>query len=334
MKLSRLSRNTALALTIAFAFSIACAAQDKAAEGSFDRTLKVAGTVDLTVSTGSGSITVRPGDASTVHVSAKIRVNEGSHVTESEAKEKVAKIEANPPVEQEGNTIRIGEIRDEDLRRNVSISYEISTPADTHLKASTGSGSETLDGVKGPVEATTGSGSLHISHIGGELHATTGSGSITLDGVQGSVRASTGSGSIRADGIAGGLTARTGSGGIELAQSAPGDVDVETGSGTISLRGVHGRIRAHAGSGSITAEGAPTGDWNLHTASGTVTVRLPAEAAFNLEASSGSGNIEVSPTHELTVSGIIGGRHELHGKAHGGGPVISASTSSGSIRVE
>ncbi len=332
MKLSNLSRNAALAITAALAFSIACSAQDRAAEGSFDRTLKVSGAVDLTVSTGAGSITVRPGDASTVHVSAKIRVNEDWHISESEAKDKVGKIEANPPIEQQGNTIHIGEIRDEELRRNVSISYEISTPADTQLKSSTGSGSETLEGVKGPVEASTGSGSIHISHIGGELHATTGSGSITLDGVQGNVRASTGSGSIRADGIGGGLNAKTGSGTVELAQTAPGDVEVETGSGGIELRGVHGRIRAHAGSGSITAEGSPTGDWNLHTASGTVTLRLPADAAFNLEASTGSGNI--STTHELTVTGIVGGRHELHGKAHGGGPVISASTSSGSIRVE
>jgi DUF4097 and DUF4098 domain-containing protein YvlB len=332
MKLSRLSRNAALALTMAFAFSIACAAQDRAAEGSFDRTLKVSGTVDLTVSTGAGSITVRPGDASSVHVSAKIRVNEGSHITEAEAKDKVAKIEANPPIEQQGNTIRIGEIRDEELRHNVSISYEISTPANTQLKASTGSGSETLDGVKGPVEASTGSGSLHISHIGGELHATTGSGSITLDGVGGNVRASTGSGGIHADAIGGGLTAKTGSGNVELTQTAPGDVEAETGSGNIALHGVHGRIRAHAGSGSVTAEGSPTGDWSLHTASGSVTVRLPADAGFNLEASSGSGNI--STTHELTVTGVIGGRHELHGKAHGGGPVISASTASGSIRVE
>ena len=65
MKLSNLSRNAALAITAALAFSIACSAQDRAAEGSFDRTLKVSGAVDLTVSTGAGSITVRPGDAST-----------------------------------------------------------------------------------------------------------------------------------------------------------------------------------------------------------------------------------------------------------------------------
>jgi DUF4097 and DUF4098 domain-containing protein YvlB len=324
--------NAALALSLALAASAACSAQDRYAEGSFDRTLKVSGAVDLTVATGAGSITVRPGDSSSVHVSARIRVSEGWHISLSEAQDKVKRLEANPPIEQSGNTIHIGEIRDEDLRRNVSISYEVSTPEDTKLRSSSGSGSQTIDGLKGPAEVSTGSGSLHLSRIGAEVRANTGSGSITLDEVNGNVRASTGSGSIRANGIAGGLTARTGSGTVELSQTAAGDVDIETGSGGVELRGANGRVRVHAGSGSLHAEGKPAGDWDLHTASGSVTLRLPADAAFNLEASTGSGNI--STTHELTVTGVIGGRHELHGKSHGGGPVISAHTSSGSIRVE
>ena len=332
MKLARYSMNVLMALTVTMAASMACAADDRYAEGSFDRTLKVSGSVDLTIATGSGSISVRAGDGSSVHVSAKIRVSEGWHVTMSEAQDKVKTLEANPPIEQSGNTIHIGEIRDEELRRNVSISYEVTTPADTTLRSSTGSGSQTLDGLKGPVETSTGSGGMHLSKIGSEVRATTGSGSITLDDVNGSVRASTGSGGIRANGIAGDVTAKTGSGTVEISQTAPGDVDVETGSGGVELRGVQGRVRVHAGSGSLHAEGKPTGDWDLHTASGSVTLRLPPDAAFNLEASTGSGNI--STTHELTVTGVIGGRHELHGKAHGGGPVISAHTSSGSIRVE
>jgi hypothetical protein len=340
MKLARYSPKLitvallALAMTMAgaLAASVANGASDYFAEGSFDRTLKVSGAVDLTIATGSGSISVRSGDASSVHVSARIRVSEGWHISDSEAKDKVSKLEANPPIEQDGNTIRIGEIRDEELRHNVSISYEVVTPAESRLHSSTGSGSQTIDGVRGPVEATTGSGGLRISRIGAELRASTGSGTITLDDIKGSVRATTGSGSIRAMGIAGGLSAVTGSGTVELEQTAAGDVDVQTGSGGIELRGVHGRLSARAGSGHISADGVPTGDWRLHTGSGGVTLHLPADAGFELEASTGSGTI--TTTHELTVSGIIGGRHELRGKAHGGGPLISASTSSGSIRVE
>ncbi len=332
MKLAKFSRIALTVLAVALIASTASMARDTAAEGAFERTLKVSGAVDLTVSTSSGSISVHTGDASTVRVNAKIRVSDGWRITSSEAREKVRRIEANPPIEQEGNTIRIGEIRDEELRRNVSISYEVITPVETRLRASSGSGSETLEGVHGPVDASTGSGSIHVTHIGGEVHATTGSGTITADGVQGPMRATTGSGGIRANGIAGGLTGQTGSGSIELEQTAAGDVDVQTGSGGISLRGVKGRLRARAGSGSILAEGTPTGEWLLHSGSGGVTLRLPADAGFELDASTGSGS--VSTTHEITVIGVIGNRHALRGKSHGGGPLISATTSSGSIRVE
>jgi hypothetical protein len=332
MKLVKISRIAVTALAVALLASTATLARDTAAEGSFDRTLKVNGAVDLTVSTGSGSIAVHTGDAATVRVSAKIRVSEGWRISDSEAREKVRKIEANPPIEQVGNTIRIGEIKDEELRHNVSISYEVITPVETRLRASSGSGSETLEGVHGPVEASTGSGGIRVLHVGGDLHATTGSGSINADGVQGSMHATTGSGGIHAIGVAGGLTGETGSGSIELEQTAAGDVDVQTGSGGITLRGVKGRLHARTGSGSISAEGVPSAEWRLHSGSGGVTLRLPADAGFELEASTGSGS--VSTTHELTVVGLIGNRHELRGKSHGGGPLISASTSSGSIRVE
>ncbi len=304
---------------------------DNYVEGQFDKTLKVGGAVNLTVGTGSGSISVRPGDGSTVHVIGKIRVHESWGISAASAKDKIHRLETNPPIEQEGNTIRIGQILDEELRRNVSISYEIVTPADTQLHSSTGSGSQMVEGVHGPVEATTGSGSINVSRIGNELRASTGSGTITLEDIKGGVHATTGSGSIHANGIAGGLSAHTGSGTVEYEQTAPGDADIETGSGGIEMRGIHGSVHARAGSGHITVDGTPTGDWRLHTGSGGVTLRLPADAGFELDASTGSGS--VSTTHELTVSGTLN-RHELRGKAHGGGPLIYASTSSGSIRVE
>src|SRR5258708_4644414 len=155
MKLARTSMKLILALTVALAASAACSAQDRYAEGSFDRTLKVSGAVDLTVATGSGSITVRPGDNTSVRVSAKIRVSEGWHISLGEAEDKVKRLEANPPIEQSGNTIRIGEIRVEDLRRNVSISYEVSAPADTRLRSSIASPRHTLDASNGPPELTT-----------------------------------------------------------------------------------------------------------------------------------------------------------------------------------
>jgi DUF4097 and DUF4098 domain-containing protein YvlB len=306
-------------------------ARDTVAEGSFDRTLKVTGAVDLDVSTGAGGITVRTGDVSTVQVHATIRVNDNWRSNRSDAEARVHRIETNPPIQQNGNSITIGRIDDEDLRRNVSISYELTVPSETRLHSTTGSGSQTIEGIHGPVEASTGSGSLRISRIGADAQCHTGSGGIEVDDIKGSVRASTGSGHIRATRVAGSFNGHTGSGNIEAEQTAGGDADADTGSGNITLRGTRGRLSARTGSGSITADGEMTGDWRLHTSSGTVRVRLPEKAAFDLEAHTSSGNIHTN--RSILVQGTLN-RRELRGKVGAGGPVLDVSTSSGSIDIE
>lgn len=306
-------------------------ARDTAAEGTFERTLQVSGAVDLEVTTGSGHITVRSGDPGSVRVAGTIRAHTGWRTNQQEAEEKVRRLQAHPPIEQNANVIHIGRIEDEDLRRNVSISYELVVPVDTRLRSETGSGSQTLSGIRGPLEATTGSGSLKISNIGSEVRASTGSGGIELDGVQGSVNASTGSGHIRGARIAGGFTGHTGSGGVEIEQTAPGNSEIETGSGSVEVRGVRGSLRVRTGSGSITAEGEPSGEWRLHTGSGSVTVRLPQQAAFDLYARTSSGRIHTN--HPITVEGTLSPR-QVRGEVRGGGFVLDVSTSSGSIRID
>jgi len=285
-----------------------------AAEGSFERTLKVNGPVDLDVKSGAGSVTVRAGSAGGVRVYGKIRVH-SRRLSESEAQDRVRRLEANPPVEQAGNVIRIGEIEDRELRKHTSISFEITTPPDTRLKAHTGSGSQTIDGIAGPVDAGTGSGNLILSAIGDRVTASTGSGSIELRDIKGIVRANTGSGAIRADAIAGAFRGSSGSGSIRVSQTASGDVDIGTGSGSIEITAARAGLRAHSGSGSISIDGDPKGPWKLDVASGNIRARLPAEASFDLRASTGSGSISID--HPLTVQGQIGRRH-VQGRVRSG----------------
>lgn len=118
-------------------------------DGSFDRTLDVAGAVELEVVSGSGSITIRAGASDQVRVRGEIRSREDG---------KIRRLEENPPIEQKGNVIRIGFIEDRDLRRGVSISYEIDVPTETKLVSRTGSGSQSVGDIQGPVAAKTGSG--------------------------------------------------------------------------------------------------------------------------------------------------------------------------------
>src|SRR5579872_5933499 len=187
------------------------------AEGSFARTLQVTGPVDLDVQTGSGHIEVRAGGSSAVVIRGTIRVREGIFGSGS-TEERVRAIESHPPIQQNGNMIRVGQMEDPELRRGISIAYEITVPAETRLRAHTGSGHVTVDGIHGPVNAETGSGEVTVSRISDEVRAHTGSGRMELDAIQGSVDAHTGSGSIRGTRIAGRIVASTGSGGVELAQ--------------------------------------------------------------------------------------------------------------------
>jgi DUF4097 and DUF4098 domain-containing protein YvlB len=299
-----------------------------AAEGSFDRTLQVNGPVSLDLDTGSGNVQVRSGGSNQVQVTGHIKV---TNWFGGDNEDRVKRITANPPIQQNGNDIRIGHMDDAELRRNVSISYEIVVPQETQLHSHTGSGNQRIEGIRGPVEVDSGSGDLKLSSIGDTVRAGAGSGSIEIDGVKGNVRLKTGSGTLRAINIAGGFEGSTGSGNLTLEQTASGAVRADTGSGDVELRGVHGSLEARAGSGTIHVDGEPTGGWMVHTGSGTVQLKLPSGASFDLTAHTGSGSISLS--HPITVQGTIG-RKEVRGKVGSGGVPVEVQTGSGNIEIE
>jgi hypothetical protein len=258
---------------------------------SFQRTLKVSGPVDLEVTTGAGKIAVTPGTGDAVQIRGTVRVSNdwwGNHDQE------IAAVMANPPIEQSGNKIRIGHIEDEAIRRHVSISYEIATPATTQLKARSGAGSISVEGIQGPVEAQTGAGSLRISRVDGQVDATSGAGRVEIDTVKGRVVAHTGAGSIDGRSLTGGVTANTGSGSVRLEQTSAAPVEA-------------------------------------HTGSGSLDVRLWSQAAFELSAHTGMGQVRVDPA--IAVEGTVG-KHDVRGKVRGGGPLVRLTTGVGSVHIE
>jgi hypothetical protein len=284
-----------------------------AADGAFEERLSLDGPILLDVDTGSGRIEVRPGPGNEAFIRGEIRVNRrGIFRRRGDKDEIVQAVIDNPPIELKDGRLRVGRFDDRGLGRRVSISYEITVPANTETIASSGSGSISVVDIAAPVETSAGSGSIKLENIGG------------------AVDASTGSGSIRADGVAGAFKGSTGSGSIEMSQTAPGDVRISTGSGSSELTGVVGALRASAGSGRITVDGQMTGDWDLETGSGGVRISLPADAAFDIEAESNSGGINIE--HPLTVQGRISERH-ITGQVRGGGPLLKIDTGSGGVRV-
>ena len=233
-------------IAVAAAILALAAVPALANEATFDRNLTVNGHVELTVSTGSGHIHITKGPDNRVHISGRVKSNWGGN------EQRVQEIANNPPIEQTGSIIRIGQ-RHENYH-NISIDYDIEAPANSFLEANSGSGE------------------------------------INDDGVGENAKLGTGSGSIHAVGLQGGFIANTGSGSIYAEQTGQGDVKAQTGSGTVELKNIRGSLRAGTGSGSIKIAGTPTSDWKLETGSGTIEF-WAGNAGFNLDASTGSGSV-------------------------------------------
>jgi hypothetical protein len=304
------SRFAAVAIALAAMF-ICIAAFASTPQGTFDKTFQVSGSVNLEVQTHSGDIIVRSGPAGSVSIRGKIFVSD--HWLAGNRHSEVAEIEQNPPLRQDGNSIHIDYVN----ARDISVDYEITVPADTTVRAHTGSGDQTIEGVHGNADLESGSGDMRLSQLTGEI------------------RVQTGSGNVKARQIAGPVRGGAGSGDIEVEETAAGDIDLHTGSGNVTVRGIQGAFRAEAGSGDIIAEGTQTGGWDIRTGSGNVHVRLPANAAFDADISTNSGTLDISAPITMTVQGRVQEtRKHIAGKVRGGGPLLSLRTGSGDIHIE
>jgi Putative adhesin len=243
-------------------------------DGTFERTLTVDGPVDLDVQTGAGDIQIRAGSGNSVHVTGRIRVQSWGGGDTPEAR--VAHIQTAPPVEQTGNTVRLGRVVDNALYRNVHISYEVVVPLNTKVRAHTGSGD------------------IGIAFSASDVNATTGSGDINVLGSSGSLMAHTGSGDVHAGKVAGPMTAETGSGDVDAVQLSAAPVSIRTGSGNVTLDVASDAsfdLSVHTGSGSIQTSHplTATGNRSRNRLEGTVRGGGPA-----VDIRTGSGDVRIN----------------------------------------
>ncbi len=263
-------------------------------DGRFERTLTVTAPVDLTISSGAGSIDIRPGSDGTIHVVGRIHISEPSLRGDADILARVHQIEQQPPIEQSGGQVHIGDTEDAWLRANISISYDVTVPVRTSVTSHSGSGSQDIGAVAGPVHAKAGPGSLRMGAIGGAVNARSSSGRLTVEGAKGSA-------------------------------------ELSTSSGHISLRGANGSVTARTSSGGIDVSGKPDANWTLSSHSGGVWLNVPAGTPFTLDARTHSGGFNIE--HPITVNSSTRRLREIQSPVNGGGPTVSISTTSGHIFI-
>jgi DUF4097 and DUF4098 domain-containing protein YvlB len=319
-------RNSCLQLVFFSAFlALAGCQSGPSVSGAFDRNYNVAGPIRLELNNASGDVDITGSADGKVHVRGEVRA---SGFGFENPQKRLDDTLANPPVEQRGDTIRIG--KDMSRMRHISIAYTIQVPHDTEVSTNVASGAQTIRNVIGPVTVRAASGSIRLEKIDRDAELTTASGTITASNVGNDLRVSTTSGNVNISGVKGDVRANVVSGVIRIAN--PGArVDTSNTSGEVEIQGASNDVKAHAISGLVSVQGNPSSGsyWDLKTVSGGVQLRVPATANFHFSAEAASGEIRT----DIPIVVEEQGKHSLRAHMGNGGGRVEVHTVSGEIRV-
>jgi Putative adhesin len=169
------------------------------------------------------------------------------------------------------------------------------------------------------------------------LDLRTTNGKIGAVGLVGDTVAHTSNGAIQVQGGRGNLDLETSNGSI-TAEGGVGKISAKSSNGAINIVSSNGVLDAHTSNGRINFLGKlVAGDHVLSTSNGTVIAKLPADAAFKLQARTSSGHITTDFAGEPESSGKKKKAKKSQLSGTFGGRQTSASldihTSNGNIEI-
>lgn len=217
---------------------------------------------------------------------------------------------------------------------NVSVYYKVTIPSQAAVKARSVSGDVSLENIGGKADAETKSGDVTVMGAKNGANAETVSGDVKVVDVEKGAYCKTASGSVDAKNVSGNTDLNCVSGDV-TGENIRGDVEADTVSGSVKLLDISGAdiVKGKTMSGSTIYEGEITssGRYDLEAHSGTVEVTIPSNSAFDLTASTFSGNINTQ--FKVMVSGTVSKR-KISGSVNGGGADVSLKTFSGNINLK
>lgn len=327
--------STKTALLTAALLGLATGIARADAEDLITKSYEVQPGTKLAVQLDRGSIDVMSADADAVRIEITRKAGGSRSQSEKILKDHVV------TTAQNGDTVEVrGEYtgpksigwfgRSPDLR----ITCRVTVPRKFDVNLKTAGGSISVLELIGKTEANTSGGSMKFEKLEGSLNGHTSGGSITVKSFRGPVEVHTSGGGLHLTDIAGDVNGRT-SGGSIHAEHLTGKSVVKTSGGSIKVADIKGQVEATTSGGSVSARllEQPTGDCSFKSSGGSVTVALNANAAVDVDARTSGGRVST----EFPVASVIQGeqkKNEIRGKINGGGPLITAHTSGGSVRLE
>jgi len=304
-------------------------------EDAITRTFEVDPGGQLVVELDRGSIEVKSADAASVEVDITRKAGG------SQAKAEKTLKDHEVTVAQTGNKVEIkAEYKGQKAKGWFSRSPElqvkcrITVPRRFDVDLKTAGGGIEVAELGGKVQAHTSGGNMIFGKIEGPVSAHTSGGSITVRTAKGKVDVNTSGGNLSLADIEGDLTAQTSGGSIHV-EKLTGQSVVKTSGGHIEVADLKGKIDARTSGGSIAAKflEQPAGDCTFKTSGGNVTIILSEKIAVDVDAHTSAGRVST----DFPVTAVIQGeqkKNQIRGKINGGGPLITAHTSGGSVRLQ
>jgi DUF4097 and DUF4098 domain-containing protein YvlB len=227
---------------------------------------------------------------------------------------RAGEFEANLNIGQTQNQISIRPSASAHALSGPNIAYRIGVPNRIDVVANIGErGNITIIGIAGSARVSTGLGDIDVTYLSrGLLTAKSDRGRITCK---------------RVDRV----EAAVGEGNITLMESGDSTATVREGAGRIDIGGARSSVKAWTNAGELHIKAVPWGNWELSSKSGNIRAELPTKAAFELEMTTQSGLISVG---RQDMESLAADTRKFHQMVNGGGKLIRAHTSSGSIRIE
>ncbi|MGD8426405.1 MAG: DUF4097 family beta strand repeat-containing protein [Balneolaceae bacterium] len=192
---------------------------------------------------------------------------------------------------------------------NMSISFVVYTPREISSNLDTSGGHIKVQGLSGKQQISTSGGHLELNELKGTIKARTSGGHISINDIQGD------------------MDARTSGGHIDV-RNSEGSLSVKTSGGHIELANVSGTVEASTSGGGISADLRSIAESvDLRTSGGNIRISVPDNIGLDLHLRG-----SYVSTNLKNFSGKVD-RDEVDGKLNGGGPMITARTSGGTVSL-
>jgi hypothetical protein len=324
-----------IATTIALALFALAATARAGVEDKITKSYEVAPGGRLVVEVDRGSIEVRTTDRGSVDIEILRQARGRAARAEQVLKDHVV------TTTRDGNQV---EVRAEYTgpswsgwfghSPDLQVNYVFTIPKNFEVNLKTAGGNIKVAGLTGQTQVRTSGGNLTLENIQGPLFGRTSGGNISAVGCRGPVDLKTSGGNLNLSELEGDVTAKTTGGSIH-AKKLTGKSVVKTSGGDINVAGLKGSIEAGTSGGSVHAEfiEPPSGDCTFKTSGGSITVGLGENVAVNVDLHTSGGRVST----DFPVATVVPGeqnKNKLRGKVNGGGPLITAHTSGGNVRLE